>query len=85
MITLQKANLKVGEGRTASINIDFIIALQEQPSAIVGQSTTAVFVQHCPPLFVKEKEADIVKMIAVARRERANKTGPGPATNALVT
>lgn len=74
MITLKKANLSIGEGRTVSVNIDDIIAMQTVPSELVGKSTTTVFVRQCQPLSVEEKEEDIVKMVKIARFQRL--TGP---------
>lgn len=70
MITLSKANLVVGEGRTASLNIDDIIGLQTVPSEVIGKSTTMVFVRQCQPLSVVEREDEIAKKIIHARAVR---------------
>lgn len=70
MITLNKHPLTVGEGRTVSINIDDLIAVQDQPGETIGARVSIVFVRSCPPLSVKEKEDEIVMMVKKARAER---------------
>lgn len=70
MITLNKHPLAVGEGRTVSINVDDLIAVQDQPGETIGSRVSIVFVRNCPPLSVREKEEEIVKMVKEARKER---------------